>query len=163
MNLTLKHWPDPILRRVCEQTAVEAGTEEQMIALMLKHNGVGLSAPQVGLTSRVFVMRDPNTPGKGLAFVNPWILDHSTDTDTAPEGCLSIPGQRVSIARWTSIELTFDGSEGKTVTRKFEGLYARCVQHELDHLDGTMVFDHIPSKLGKKLFLDKYFKNRKNL
>lgn len=167
-NLSLKFWPNPILRIKCEEAPIEAGIGEEMIELMMLHRGVGLSAPQVGLTSRIFVMRDPDNNEAGLVFANPEIVDHSSDVYEDFEGCLSIPGQRVKIKRFKVVDVEFDAYNKRDLpigddrlTWRFEGLHARCIQHEIDHLNGIMIFDHINSNLGQKMFLDKYAKIRK--
>jgi peptide deformylase len=170
-NLSLKYWPDSILRTVCsgsDTTDFLAG--EEMIKLMIEKHGMGLAAPQVGLTSRLFVMRDPDDNNKGLIFVNPVITEHSKDTYKDNEGCLSFPGPRVDIERFKWVNVEFDVPLGYTLpvgddrlTWHFEGIYARCVQHEIDHLNGIMIFDHVKSNLAKKLVLDKYAKLRRRV
>lgn len=168
LGLSLTQWPDPILRVKCEEAPIASGTGEEMIELMMQHNGLGLSAPQVGLTSRIFVMRDPHDDKKGLVFANPYIVEHSTEKYLDSEGCLSVPGQRVKILRFQTVDIEFDVPNGHElpvgddrITWHFEGLQARCIQHEIDHLNGIMIFDHINSNLGQKMFLDKYAKIRK--
>lgn len=163
----LRYWPDPVLRSKCEESPIPVGAAERMIEIMNQHHGLGLSAPQVGLTCRLFVMRDPEK-GKALVFANPEIVEHSQKTHVDSEGCLSIPGSRTQVKRFWEVDVEFDVPIGyelpvgsDRLTWHFEGLPARCIQHEMDHLEGIMIFDHINSNLGRKMFLEKYAKMRK--
>jgi peptide deformylase len=186
-DLQLRYWPDPCLRKECDECShtpaerIEIG--EQMIEIMYAYNGYGLSAPQVGLNCRIFVMRTPEmadrpthlsipSERKGLIFVNPIILDRSSRMVEDWEGCLSLLTQRTKVDRYTEVTIEYSDPtqascskygpphniERTTWTAK--GLDARCVQHEIDHLNGIMIFDHINSNLSKKLFLEKYFKKK---
>lgn len=166
-NLSLKLYPDPILESVCQPCnksipeIKEIGQE--MIRIMYEYNGLGLSAPQVGLDERIFVMRDIEKPGEGLIFANPVITNRS-GTLVENEGCLSLPGIRIKIARAIKVDIQFDSlqEEELLLDWHFEGYHARCVQHEVDHLNGIMILDHIKSKIGKRIALDKYYKRRKS-
>lgn len=165
--LSLRYWPDPVLRIKCEESPIPVGAVEEMIRIMRENNGYGLSAPQAGLTCRLFVMRDPKDPNKSLIFANPIITAWGSQIYSDNEGCLSVPGPRVSIERPFAIEVEFDVTPehkpllGDRLTWHLEGLSARCVQHEIDHLNGIMIFDHIKSKLGQKIFLEKSAKERR--
>lgn len=167
MSLSLRYHPDEVLREVCVDCNVSGDERvniaQEMTNLMIVHGGLGLSAPQVGLNWRIFVMRDPEDYSVGLTFINPVIVDKSQYEIEELEGCLSIPRNRVKISRASTVELQFleFTSGNETITRHFKGDYARCIQHEIDHLNGILIFDHIKSKLGKRLFLDKYAKSRK--
>lgn len=170
-SLSLKYWPNPILRTVCTEmldTSQADAIGQRMIQIMFENNGLGLSAPQVGLTERIFVMRDPDNHKKGLVFTNPVIVSNGNQEDRAEEGCLSYPDQRVIITRKKSIDVEFDVPTGyelpvgdDRITWHFEGLDARCIQHEIDHLNGIMIFDHIKSNLMRQISLDKYAKSRR--
>lgn len=165
-NLSLRYYPDPILQKVCKdcdrsiEEIKEIGIE--MIQIMFDNDGYGLSAPQVGLDERIFVMRDPADRRQGLTFVNPIIIAKQ-GVLVENEGCLSLPEVRVKISRAMRIDVDFDSQQENDlrIARHFEGWDARCIQHEIDHLDGIMIFDHIKSNLGKRLFLDKYYKKRR--
>ncbi len=162
--LVLRLWPDEILRTKCvgyPEYDDRLAIGHEMIQVMIEHNGLGLSAPQVGLTQRIFVMRDPNAP-TGTVFCNPIITNHSDEMYTDIEGCLSVPGRPISISRFHWIDLEYEDAIFRTTRHKrFMGLSARCIQHEIDHLDGILIFDHINSNLGKKLYLEKYMKKRR--
>lgn len=164
LNLSLKFYPEPCLQKACWtcHRSIEEVKEigEEMIRIMFENDGYGLSAPQVGLTERLFVMRDPTDRTKGIIIVNPIIIARQ-GIWVENEGCLSLPGVRVKISRATRIDIDFDGPEDRRTTQHVEGWDARCIQHEIDHLDGIIIFDHIKSNLGKRLFLDKYYKKRR--
>lgn len=100
---------------------------------MLAHNGLGLSANQVGLPYRVFVMNAKDLP---IVCFNPKIVDQSTETVLLEEGCLSYPNLFVKIKRPKKIKVRYAEPNGNIVTQVFDGMTARIFQHELDHLDG---------------------------
>jgi len=109
---------------------------EALSNAMIRFGGIGLSANQVGLDARVFVMK---TNDKGIvAFFNPQIKKISQETDLMKEGCLSFPDIYLMITRSKFIELEYQDVEGETHTVQLEGLAARCVQHEIDHLNGIL-------------------------
>lgn len=167
--LNLKYHPNPILKVQCQPCTLSDPEIDmigkEMIKIMFANNGYGLSAPQVGLSHNIFVMRDSEAANKGLVFVNPTIVETSSEQINDWEGCLSLPEQRVKISRSASIEVEFDVPLGHTlpigddrITWRFEGMNARCVQHEIDHLNGIMIYDHIESDLARKLFLQRHAK-----
>jgi len=137
-----------------------------MIDIMFDHNGIGLAAPQVGLDQRLFVMRDPHDPiHKSAAhiFSNPVLEEHGHDKPEDFEGCLSLLSVKTKVKRWHWVEFSFDDLEepGQRLTWRFEAINARCVQHEIDHLDGILIFDHINSNLVQKMFIEKVLKAKK--
>ncbi len=138
-----------------------------MIDIMFAHNGMGLAAPQVGLDQRLFVMRDPHKeeghPSRGIIFSNPVVERHGHDKPEDFEGCLSLLSIKTKVKRWHWIEFSFDDLDepGQRITWHFQGLNARCVQHEIDHLDGILIFDHINSNLVQKMFIEKVMKAKK--
>ena len=110
--------------------------EKNMIEAIERYGGLGLSANQCGLPYKMFVMR---TADKGVvSFWNPKLLKVSQDTDNAKEGCLSFPDIYLMIQRSKVVELEYYTTEGEKITQTLEGLAARCVQHELDHLNGII-------------------------
>lgn len=122
--------------------------EEQMIELMIQNNGLGLSANQVGLEARVFVMTTQNikelfTP---FAVFNPSILEVSKDTELGEEGCLSFPNLFFKVKRYSNILVEFFDRDNKKHIIRFTGIDSRVFQHELDHLNGICFIDKI-SKL----------------
>jgi peptide deformylase len=132
-----------------------------MAKVMIEHNGIGLAAPQVALSYSVFIMLDPEDPSKTISFYNPEILYHSDDSEWGTEGCLSLLGLTTQVLRFKWIELAFEDSEGISHRWKMYGQSARCAQHEIDHLNGILIFDHIQSKLRRLIFLEKCRKARK--
>lgn len=110
----------------------------EMLTTMNNSNGIGLSANQLGLPYRVFVMRGDEY---NFACFNPKIVSMSDNTNTMEEGCLSFPGLIVKIQRANTVRLRFQTQSGGTDTRTFDGLSARVVQHEMDHLNGELFFN----------------------
>lgn len=129
---------------------------------MLANKGYGLAANQVGCTSRMFVMRDKYNNGE--AYCNPVILSHSKNlVDNVEEGCLSVPNKRIKIPRYWSVELQYTDVRLTKIVKTYTDIEARCIQHEIDHLNGILIFDHIKSNLAKKIFLEKYSKSRRKV
>ena len=118
--------------------------ETKLSETLLKFGGIGLSANQVGLNARVFVMR---TADKGtVGFFNPELLRVSQETELMREGCLSFPDIYIMLKRSKEVEMKYLDSDGKEHVLMLEGLGARCVQHEIDHLNG-MIFLERASQL----------------
>lgn len=111
---------------------------QSMLQTMVESNGVGLSANQVGLPYRVFVMRGHE---HHFAFFNPKIVSMSDNTTTMEEGCLSFPCLIVKVPRANTVRVRFQTQSGGTDTKTFDGLSARVIQHEVDHLDGLLFFN----------------------
>ena len=139
----IRQYPDAALRmkakEVTEFDPCLMQLVERMINLMVDAQGVGLAANQVGVLQRVFVL---DLEGEGTkAVVNPRLVDPSDDKETEEEGCLSLEGVRVPIER--SKKITVEGLDpgGAEVRFELEGLGARVVQHENDHLDGVLIID----------------------
>ena len=125
------------LREVSKEgSEVDPKILQDMKDTMKKHNGMGISAIQIGHPIRVFLAGSP-----AEVFINPRILERSTYTKTDWEGCLSCPGAHVRVKRSHSIILEYTNLEGKQIKRKFKGYDARVVQHEFDHLNGFLILD----------------------
>ena len=152
----IRQYPDVALRMkahdVTEFDAELVQLVERMQFLMKDAQGVGLAATQLGMLRRVFVF-EPDEEGP-RAVVNPRLLDPSDEQETDEEGCLSLRDVRVPVAR--SLRVTIEGKDpsGKDVKHELEGLAARVVQHELDHLDGVLILDRTDSE-NRKLALGK--------
>ncbi len=139
----IRQYPDPVLRMAAPD--VEEFDEdlarlvERMKALMRDAYGLGLAAPQVGILRRVFVFQvdEDDVP----ALVNPVIVAQSDEIEPDEEGCLSIQGVRVPVERNVSVTMEGRDETGGAVRLELEGLPARVAQHELDHLDGTLILD----------------------
>ena len=145
----IRQYPDPVLRmRAREVDAFDADLArlaERMRGLMKDAAGVGLAATQVGILRRVFVFQrqaeDEEAEPETLAVVNPEIVERSEETDVDDEGCLSLQGVHVPVERSTAVTLEGADEHGGPVRYELEDLSARVVQHELDHLDGTLILD----------------------
>ncbi len=140
--------PDPRLRKVCEPVAdptAISGLVEDMLATMYEAPGVGLAAPQIGVNARLLVM---DCSGKEeepapMALINPEILDVSEETNEHEEGCLSIPDQYGMVTRPREVTVRWTTPDGGVREQRFEGLWATCVQHEIDHLNGKLFIDYL--------------------
>ena len=150
MKLPILLHPDPRLKKV---TAPVADLSDELRALadnmletMYDAPGIGLAAPQVGVLSRLIVLdcvkEDNETPRPVIMF-NPRILSGSDELNTYEEGCLSIPEQYADVTRPTEVAVEWIDRDGKTQQETFDGLWATCVQHEIDHLDGKLFIDHL--------------------
>jgi peptide deformylase len=122
---------------------------EHMGALMDDALGIGLAANQVGVLHRLLVYRaDPDQPLTALA--NPQIEWLSEETDVAPEGCLSIPGVHVDVTRPARLRVSAQDPSGAPIQVEAEGLEARVIQHEIDHLDGVLILDRVSKEQRKQ-------------
>lgn len=135
--------------------------ENQMIEFMTTNKGIGLAANQIGLCKRVFVMGSDNIEGfpRPFAVFNPNILEYSTETELAQEGCLSYPDLWLTVKRPKSIIAEYQNSNGDTITAEMTGLISRCFQHEYDHLDGVCFVDKV-SQLKLNLAMKKLRKKK---
>jgi peptide deformylase len=122
---------------------------DDMLETMRANNGVGLAAPQVGVLQRVIVIEipaDPEEPGsktETYALVNPEIIKRSEEEEIADEGCLCLPHYLGEVARAYAVTAKGRDRRGKEVRVKGEGLLARALQHEIDHLDGILFTDRV--------------------
>ncbi len=112
---------------------------KDMLKIMNKNNGIGLSACQVGKNIRLFIV--PKELSKKYVFINPKIITISKKTDVTEEGCLSLPGLFLPIKRVTSLKIKALDEDGKEFKLKAKGLLARVIQHENDHLNGILITD----------------------
>ena len=143
--LRVRKYGDPVLRRralpVGEVTPEVRTLIEDMTETMYDEVGIGLAAPQVGVSLRLVVVGDEAGRG-GQALVNPVITAQGGQV-TAEEGCLSVPGVFAPIARAEWIEVAAAGADGGPVRIRAHGLRARVLQHEMDHLDGVLFIDRL--------------------
>lgn len=121
---------------------------DRMVALMHDAQGVGLAATQVGVLRRMFVF-EPDEDG-ARAIVNPEIVERDDETEVDEEGCLSLQGVRAPVERATRVTIAGRDPDGADVRWELEGLGARVVQHELDHLDGVLIIDRTDDESRKK-------------
>ena len=147
--LEVVKWPDPRLTEICvpiaEVTPEIEALAADMLETMYDANGRGLAAPQVGIMARVFVMDVGWKEGKSdpIVCTNPMLQEVSEDRASGPEGCLSIPGITADVTRPVQVQMVWTGVNGGRYVQSFDGFSAVCVQHELDHLDGIVTFDHL--------------------
>jgi peptide deformylase len=140
--------PDPRLKKPCEPIAEV--TEDlralaaDMLETMYDAPGVGLAAPQIGVMKRLIVMDciKDGTP-EPMVLLNPQVIWSSEDLATYEEGCLSIPDQYAEVRRPASVTVQWMDLNGAAQERSFDGLWATCVQHEIDHLDGKLFIDYL--------------------
>ncbi|HUE76330.1 MAG TPA: peptide deformylase [Longimicrobiales bacterium] len=159
--LPMRYLGDPMLRVEAEEIgAVDEDLRRlarDMFDTMYAEDGVGLAGPQVGVARRIVVI-DPREEGvEPIALINPRIVTASEETDRAEEGCLSIPGLRELVDRYVSVTVQAKDLEGESVDMEADGLLARILQHEIDHLDGTLFLDRV-SPLKRKMLLKKWEK-----
>jgi peptide deformylase len=159
----LRYMGDPVLREkaapVQELTGEIRQLIEDMFDTMYAEEGVGLAAPQVGVPLRVIVV-DPREPDiLPFALLNPEVVDVSEETDRAEEGCLSIPGLREVVERPSAVTIEGINRDGERVVIEADGLLARILQHEVDHVDGILFVDRV-SGLKRRLLMSKWQKIR---
>ena len=136
---------------------------KDMLITMYSAKGIGLAAPQVGVQKRIMVIdlnfEDPNASPN--VFINPEIISTSASLDTYEEGCLSIPGVYLNVVRPSSIKLSFRDEMGRPKKMNADGLLARCIQHEIDHLNGVLFVDKVTDQdeLKKQFKENKYNEN----
>ena len=158
--------PDKRLRLVSEPVKrIDAGIRalvEDMFETMYGAPGIGLAGVQIGVAKRVVVMdlSKKEDAHKPLVFINPEITWESKEQSTHEEGCLSIPEYYEEVERPNEVKVNYLDLEGKTHEITANGLFATCVQHEIDHINGVLFIDHI-SKLKRDRVTKKFIKAAK--
>ncbi|GHF57436.1 peptide deformylase [Seohaeicola zhoushanensis] len=142
--------PDPRLKKLCDPVADLSDDlrrlSEDMLETMYAAPGIGLAAPQVGVLQRLIVLdcaKDERTAARPLVMFNPRITAVSDKLNTYEEGCLSIPEEYGDVTRPAEVEVSWIDRNGNEVSEGFGGLWATCVQHEIDHLDGKLFIDYL--------------------
>jgi len=142
--------PDARLRKVCAPVpAINDDLRrlaDDMLATMYDAPGIGLAAPQVGVLSRLIVMdcvKEEDAPPRPVVLFNPEVVWTSDETSTYEEGCLSIPDSYAEVTRPAEVRVRWLDREGKVEEQQFDGLWATCVQHEIDHLNGRLFIDYL--------------------
>ncbi len=152
---------DPVLRQKAEPLrAVDEDIRrliKDMFETMYEADGVGLAAPQVGVSQRIIVVDPHEQDVKPFGLVNPVIVQSADDVERGEEGCLSIPGLKDIVERPAAVVVEALDAEGKPVRIEAEGLLARVLQHEVDHLDGILFIDRV-SPLKRKMLLKRWQK-----
>ena len=123
----------PALRRLADD----------MLAVMKHHAGIGLAATQVNRMVRLFVTRAPDDRDRERVFINPEIIRTGIETESREEGCLSIPGPRAVVERPAHVRVQARNRRGRLFSLEADGMLARVIQHELDHLNGRLFTDHL--------------------
>lgn len=143
--LPIIHHPNPILRQRAKEVDLKVLTEknfqdlaQDMIATMWQSDGVGLAAPQIGQSLRLIIVASGK---QAVSLINPVIMYKSFRKEIMEEGCLSVPGLFGPVKRPKTIRYRAYTVDGKKVSFKAEGLTARIIQHELDHLNGVLFID----------------------
>lgn len=144
---------DEILNKVAEPVKnIDSSIKElsrEMIETMHKANGVGLAAPQIGLSLRMFVTDvEDDSP---RVFINPQIIKTSIEENTYEEGCLSIPGIWAEVKRPAEVTIQAYNEKGNPFTLEARGMLARCIQHEYDHLNGILFINKVDEKKREKI------------
>jgi peptide deformylase len=142
--------PDPRLKKVCTPVTDLSddlrALADDMLETMYDAPGIGLAAPQVGVTRRLIVLdcvKDEGEEPRPLVMFNPEVVASSEETNTYEEGCLSIPDQYAEVTRPKVVDVRWIDRDGNEQTETFDGLWATCVQHEIDHLNGKLFIDYL--------------------
>ena len=142
--------PDPRLKKVAEP--IEAVTDklrklaDDMLETMYDAPGIGLAANKIGVLQRIIVLdcvKEEGEEPRPLVMMNPEVIAESDDVGVYDEGCLSIPEQYAEVERPAVVTVRWLGLDGQTHEEEFDGLWATCVQHEIDHLDGKLFIDYL--------------------
>ncbi|MDX6751376.1 peptide deformylase [Geminicoccaceae bacterium 1502E] len=158
--------PEPVLKKPA--APVEAVDDalrrlmDDMLETMYAAPGIGLAAPQIGVSRRVIVVdvSRENEPDAPLRLCNPEILWRSEEEEIAEEGCLSLPDQYGEVRRPAAVRVRYLDETGKSREIEADGLLGRCLQHEIDHLDGILFTDHL-TPLKRNMILRKLAKSRR--
>ena len=155
MYIELVKYPDVFLRSVSNNVPFPLDDKTSrlikfMYKAMYQHHGIGLAAIQVGYQKRMFVMDCSRSQSKEKVFINPKILEKSNETLCDNEGCLSAPGKTGEVRRNIRIVLMYQDENGKEEKKTFYNLEARCIQHEMDHLDGKLCIDYENGNYNKQ-------------
>jgi peptide deformylase len=157
-------YPDPVLVNPA-MPVMDFGPElehlvQDMFETQKAENGIGLAANQIGVALRVLVVSGPEVGNVQLAMINPSVKEVS-NLETGTEGCLSLPGLQVEVTRPTKLTAIYLTPDGVPKTIEAEGLLARAILHEIDHLNGRLIIDYL-SGLKRRMAVDGWRKERKN-
>ncbi|MBT8458814.1 MAG: peptide deformylase [Boseongicola sp.] len=142
--------PDPRLKATADPVSdfdkELAKLADDMLETMYAAPGIGLAAPQVGVGKRLLVMdcvKEENASPEPMVLINPEVTWSSEELNTYEEGCLSIPDQYADVERPAEVEVSWTDLTGTLQKERFDGLWATCVQHEIDHLNGKLFIDYL--------------------
>ncbi|MEJ6391028.1 peptide deformylase [Gymnodinialimonas ulvae] len=160
--------PDPRLKKVAapvdDLSDELRALAEDMLATMYDAPGIGLAAPQIGVSRRLIVMdcvKEEGADPRPMAMFNPEVIASSDETNVYEEGCLSIPEHYADVTRPEAVTVRWIDPNGVEQQDTFDGLWATCVQHEIDHLDGKLFIDYL-SPLKRQLITRKMVKFKRN-
>lgn len=161
--------PDPRLKKVASPVADITDDLRQladdMLATMYDAPGIGLAAPQVGVSQRLVVMdciKEKGEAPRPLVMFNPEVVAVSDETNVYEEGCLSIPEQFADVTRPSEVEVRWMTRDGTAQSEVFTGLWATCAQHEIDHLEGKLFIDYL-KPLRRQMITRKMVKLKREL
>ncbi|WP_170445906.1 peptide deformylase [Ruegeria arenilitoris] len=161
--------PDPRLKKVCapvdDLSDELRALAEDMLETMYDAPGIGLAAPQIGVLERLIVLdciKEEGATPRPLVMFNPEIISASDETSVYEEGCLSIPDQFAEVTRPAEVEVAWMDQNGKAQRETFDGLWATCVQHEIDHLNGKLFIDYL-KPLKRQMITRKMVKLKREL
>lgn len=161
-KLQIKYYPEDVLRQKAKKIAhVDSSVRklaQDMLDTMYDHNGVGLAAPQVGVSKRMMVIdvAGEDEPRKPIVFINPEIIEQEGEL-VGTEGCLSFPGVYFEVKRSDRVVVKYTNLSGKPMKMTAQGnLLCRAIQHEMDHLDGQLFIDVALNKLQADLEMTKH-------
>lgn len=153
-KLKIRTYPDPILNEKAAPVAnfgpIMQDLFDQMIETMHTSDGVGLAAPQIGISQQIFIACPTMRKGEAFVMVNAKI-ESSSGNEGMAEGCLSLPGISAEIARATKITIRYQDRHGKKMKLTAENFFARVIQHEIDHLQGKLLIDHFTGEKREQL------------
>ena len=158
--------PAPVLRKVAEEVdAMDDKTQkllDDMLETMYDAPGIGLAAPQIGISKRIVVMdtAKEDEPRQPLFIINPKITKSSEEMNIYQEGCLSLPEIYDDVERPACVDITFRDRNWNEISLSCDGLLATCIQHEIDHLNGVLFIDYL-SRLKRDRILKKFVKQHR--
>ena len=159
--------PNEVLKKISDPLENVGESEKKLVndlfETMYNSNGIGLAAVQVGILKRILVIdvSSKEEEKNPLCFINPVIKKISDEKSVYEEGCLSIPDTFIEIERPKICEVEYVNLDGKLKNIKCDGLLSTCLQHEINHLDGKLIIDHL-TKLKRDIIIKKISKNKKN-
>ena len=153
-RLKIRFYPDPVLKKktipVTDFGPVMQKLFDEMIETMHVADGVGLAAPQIGISQQIFIACPTMRRGEERVMVNA-VIDEQSGSAIKAEGCLSLPGISAEITRSTKLRVKFQDRHGKKFVAEIEDFFARVIQHEMDHLNGILLIDHFKGLAREKL------------
>jgi len=159
--MEIRTYPDPVLRRRAEPVGeINEGIKkicEKMVEAMIRADGVGLAAPQIGISKRIIVL---DVDGEFHVLIDPELVSTSEEIEEFTEGCLSVPGVMATVKRSAEATVVGTSLDGSNVEIAGKGLLARAIQHEIDHLEGRLFIDRL-SPARKQSILKEYERKRR--